>query len=593
MIRYKTYSYTDKEKLLLNVLINDSDLISEIESVPYFRVSPQTVIRLLFNRGIRTADDIRYMLFGSSGDYYDIPFRGQSLFEARLEQAYDNREVIVVMGDYDTDGTMATGVMVKALRAMGFRVMYHMNSRFVEGYGLKVSTVDEILKMYANTKVIITVDNGIKSHEAIDYCNSLGIDVLVTDHHEPGETLPNAYAVVDPKQVGCMYPFKDLCGAGIAFKLMRSYVRKHFVYDFDIVGQVDDLVWIAGIATIGDSVPLVMENRIIVKKCLNYLSGLMGEIKFLEAIKKVLGHPVISVDTVAYYISPMINAMGRLEGNPIQVVEALIHPDPDIVEGIALHMDDLNKKRREMTDTQVEKAYSYIGENPGKFIVVYDSSFSEGIIGIIASRISEKFHRPSLVLCSTESGDVKGSARGIPGFSVIDSLDSVSDLLVAYGGHVPAAGLTTKFEYIDELATRLNQYCESLDDSIFDKVIEIDIVVNKSMLIEEFCQLLDYLGPYGKGFERPVVMLKDFVVDKDKSLRNKYKSFYVGENGKTLRLVDSDWMSVIGFKASDKYKDIGEPSKISVVGYPNVNEYNGSRSVQFLVDKDYIIKSKE
>ena len=589
MARYMTYPLNERERAQYENLLKDEDV----------KKFPKEVVRILFNRGIRTKDEMMMTLFGKMDNLCNVPMRDQKVFNKRLEIALENNEQVVIMGDYDTDGCMATCVMVLGLRELGFRVDYYMNSRFKDGYGLKKASVDVIRKKYPDVSVIITVDNGVKAFEAIDYCNDFGIDVLVTDHHNPGELLPAALAVVDPKRDDCMYPFKGLCGAGVAWKLMIG------LHDYlGIKGtfkkvKIRNLIWLAGIATIGDQVPLVGENRIIVKEVLRRFNDYDHLYKyiFIKRIKELLNIEEFDSDTIAFYISPMINAMGRIEGNPLQIVDAIVSNDIEIIDAIVQKMEQINEVRREQTSVQFEIALKQLEEqgfmeNKQKGILVCSDEFTEGIIGIVASRLTEKFNVPTIVLAPNEDGTYKGSCRSIEGINIEGELDKLSYYLINFGGHDMAAGLTISKDAIPLFKKRFIENMSEFDDSIFEDVVLIDLVTSADKIDASICKLIKELGPYGNSFRSPKFFLKNFNVDKVKSCQNKANSFYVGKEGNTLRLVDSNGFVCIGFNASEKYKILEEPDVVSMVGEPSLNFYNGNYYPQFRIEKQYLIKSK-
>lgn len=589
MARYMTYPLNERERAQYENLLKDEDV----------KKFPKEVVRILFNRGIRTKDEMMMTLFGKMDNLCNVPMRDQKVFNKRLEIALENNEQVVIMGDYDTDGCMATCVMVLGLRELGFRVDYYMNSRFKDGYGLKKASVDVIRKKYPDVSVIITVDNGVKAFEAIDYCNDFGIDVLVTDHHNPGELLPAALAVVDPKREDCMYPFKGLCGAGVAWKLMIG------LHDYlGIKGtfkkvKIRNLIWLAGIATIGDQVPLVGENRIIVKEVLRIFNDYDNLYKyiFIKRIKELLNIEEFDSDTIAFYISPMINAMGRIEGNPLQIVDAIVSNDIEIIDAIVQKMEQINEVRREQTSVQFEIALKQLEEqgfmeNKQKGILVCSDEFTEGIIGIVASRLTEKFNVPTIVLAPNEDGTYKGSCRSIEGINIEGELDKLSYYLINFGGHDMAAGLTISKDAIPLFKKRFIENMSEFDDSIFEDVVLIDLVTSADKIDASICKLIKELGPYGNSFRSPKFFLKNFNVDKVKSCQNKANSFYVGKEGNTLRLVDSNGFVCIGFNASEKYKILEEPDVVSMVGEPSLNFYNGNYYPQFRIEKQYLIKSK-
>lgn len=586
MARYQTYQLNEKEKIQYNLLLEDEEIKSY----------PKEVIRILFNRGIRTKEEVMLTLYGGLSNLSKIAMKDSREFCDRLIEAHQKEELVVVMGDYDTDGCMATSVVVLALKKMGFKVGYYMNSRFKDGYGLKSASVDVIREKFPEVKVIITVDNGIKAFEAVDYCNSKGIDVLVTDHHNPSELIPNAYAVVDPKRTDCLYPFDGLCGAGVAWKLMKKLKSRLFPLNLLLSKYVDDLIWLVAIATVGDQVPLVDENRIIVKEALKRFNDPSYLIKnlFIKRLKDSLKIEKFDSDTIAFYISPMINAMGRIEGNPLQIVDAIVSDDIEVLDKIVLKMDELNKKRREMTDEQVKIALEQLEneDESNKGILVCSDQFSEGIIGIVASRLVDKFRKPTIVLGRNEDGSYKGSCRSIEGISIENVLNRLSTYLVNFGGHDMAAGLTIEENRIEEFKEKFIEIMSEFDDSIFKDIVLIDLVLKPQGVNTSVCELIDLLGPYGNSFRKPKFFLKDFVIDEERSANNKANSVYVGKEGRTLRLVDSNGLVCIGFKAAEKFKSLGEPKMISAVGSPVLNAFNGNVYPQFQIEGEYLLKSK-
>lgn len=584
MAKYQTYKLSEAEKTQYNLLIESDEL----------KQFPKQVTKILFNRGIRTIDDIMFTLFGKMKDLHHIHMRDQREFIARLINALTYGELIVIMGDYDTDGCMATCVMVLALRKLGFRVEYYMNSRFRDGYGLKEASVDEIIKRYPDVKVIVTVDNGVKAFNAVDYCNDKGIDVLVTDHHNPGSVLPNALAVVDPKRSDCLYPFEGLCGAGVAYKLMIALSNSFLIKNQEALDYIKDLVWLVAIATVGDQVPLVDENRIMVKHALDKFNDPNYNNFFIDRIKRLLKISSFSSDTIAFYISPMINAMGRIEGNPLQIVDAIISEDADIIDNIVAKMDELNQIRKDQTSAQVETALELLEkeDTTNKGILVCSDLFTEGIIGIVASRLVEKFNKPVIVLCPNQDGTYKGSCRSVEGISIEGVLNEISSFLVNFGGHDMAAGLTILEEQIEPFKERFLNIVSRYNDELFKEVINIDLVVREHDIDLSLCNLVKELGPYGNSFRKPKFFLKDFRIDMDRSIQNVSKSVYVGKTASTLRLVGHTGLVCIGFKAVEKFKRLGEPSIINLVGEPKINEYNGKCYPQFEIEKDYVLKSQ-
>lgn len=585
MTLYRTYNYSDAEKELLYKLLQDEDLKN---------ISKYT-IKTLFNRGVRTKRDILYNLYANLKHQHKIPMKDSNNFKVRLSNALVNNELITILGDYDTDGSMATILTYLALKRLGFKVKYDMNNSAVEGYGLKIESVDNIIDKYPDTKIILTVDNGIRSFEAVEYCNRLNIDVLITDHHNPSaEGLPNATAVVDPKREDCLYPFKGLCGAGVVWKLMLELCE--FLNNKDALDYIEELVWLAGIATVADQVPLLEENRIIVKETLKKFnnSSWRENNYFIKEFYELLGIGNFKTDTIAFYIAPMINSMRRLSGDTLTLVDTLVENDKDEVKALVKLLDKLNKERRELTKEQLDIAYGLLEDynTDNNVIVISSEKFTDGIVGLVAGKLVEEFNKPVIVLHEYDNGVCKGSCRSIAGINIEKILSKLDNHLVEFGGHDMAAGLTITKDKLDLFKNDLISICNSLDDKLFKDVVLIDLVLSENNVTVELADIIENMEPYGNSFTKPLFYLQDFKIDYKKSVSNKAGSIYVGSDGGTLRLVSEGGLVSIGFKSVDKFKSLENPSIVSLVGYPSINEFNGKRYAQFIIEKDYILKRK-
>lgn len=585
MTLYRTYNYSDAEKELLYKLLQDEDLKN---------ISKYT-IKTLFNRGVRTKRDILYNLYANLKHQHKIPMKDSNNFKVRLSNALVNNELITILGDYDTDGSMATILTYLALKRLGFKVKYDMNNSAVEGYGLKIESVDNIIDKYPDTKIILTVDNGIRSFEAVEYCNRLNIDVLITDHHNPSaEGLPNATAVVDPKREDCLYPFKGLCGAGVVWKLMLELCE--FLNNKDDLDYIEELVWLAGIATVADQVPLLEENRIIVKETLKKFnnSSWRENNYFIKEFYELLGIGNFKTDTIAFYIAPMINSMRRLSGDTLTLVDTLVENDKDEVKALVKLLDKLNKERRELTKEQLDIAYGLLEDynTDNNVIVISSEKFTDGIVGLVAGKLVEEFNKPVIVLHEYDNGVCKGSCRSITGINIEKILSKLDNYLVEFGGHDMAAGLTITKDKLDLFKNDLISICNSLDDNLFKDVVLIDLVLSENNVTVELADIIENMEPYGNSFTKPLFYLQDFKIDYKKSVSNKADSIYVGSDGGTLRLVSEGGLVSVGFKSVDKFKSLENPSIVSLVGYPSINEFNGKRYAQFRIEKDYILKRK-
>lgn len=571
---FRTYKLSDTDKENLNVLKQAFPNLSK------------NMLRAFYSRGITTVEDLTLAIEGNINDLYNpLELKDCRRFiDCMLEVLKYNKKVVVA-GDYDTDGCVGTIVLMKSLRNLGVDADYYVNDRFTDGYGLSKKTMINILNKYPNVQTIITVDNGISSVEAVDYCNSLGIDVLITDHHKAPNILPNAKVIVNPLQEDCTYKSKNICGAVVAWKVMCA-VYEHLKLDMSFMYDLMDLI---AVATIGDQMNLTGESRIIVKEGLKIFND-----KPRYQFKVMMdGLKIDYVDslTIGYYISPMFNCISRLEGSADLIIDTFLSTNEKEIIDKVNYMFEVNKKRRDITASQVEKAFTLFDtKNLPNVIVIYDKSFTEGIIGLIAGRITEKFNRPSVVFCDTEEGFLKGSGRSVSPVNIYELFCTADDLFIGYGGHEFAGGCSIEKENLDLLRLRFEEELKDLNEDSFFKEIIIDAIIKPENVDIDICSMFKIMEPFGYGFSKPRFLMKDFQVDLARSNKNKSGSPFVGADGNTLRLLDYNGLTVMMFKYADKWRQLGYPTTISCVGEPALNEFNGKVSAQFIVEKDYILK---
>lgn len=585
MAKIKPIKFSDYEKSQLNKLVQ-SELLSNINPV---------LIRAMYSRGIHTAEDMHLHLNSALTDLPNVPMRDMSVFNSLIGASLQYKSKIVVVGDYDVDGCCATAVMVKGLRKLKLDVDYVVNNRFKEGYGLKKETVDNVMILYPDVNIIITVDNGISAFEAVHYAKSFGITVIVTDHHSVNGDLPNADAIINPRRVDCMYPNDNVCGAAVAYLTLANFYKS-----LDIkVSELDYLIPFVALATVCDQMNLVKENRIFVKEGLKIINSSNAPL-FFSVLKTLTKIEKVKSDTLGFYFGPMVNASGRVTGSVNSVIDAMITEDKEIANRYVSNMISVNEERREISKKQCEIAELHVdkmkddeGELP-KVLVVYDYRFTEGIIGIIAGNLCEKYNRPCLVLCNTEDEDIlKGSARSIPSLNIVGAFNSISSIFVGYGGHSGAAGFSINLCDLEKLNEDINCLLKWIDVSTLEKVIEVDAVISPRNVNVEFYNTMELLEPFGNGYNEPQFYLKGFKVDMLKSSSNKANSPYVGSDGNTLRLLDLSSLVLMMFKGSQRYKSLGEPLTIDAVGKVSKNEYMGNVSAQFMVLDNYLFKAKE
>lgn len=430
------------------------------------------------------------------------PFLMNGMQEAsiRVINALTNNEKIYVYGDYDVDGTCSAALMYLFLKELGANVETYIPNRLTEGYGMSIQSIDYIKEQ--KTDLIISVDCGITAVEEIDHANSLSIDVIVCDHHQPKEELPRAYAILDPIKPGCNYPFKHLSGAGVAFKLASAVGDR--IGKKDMALKYLDLVALAGAA---DIVPLVDENRVLVKEGLDLINAnpRPGIAALIKSARMEPGN--LTAGQIVFTIAPRVNAVGRL-GDANRAVELFTTADPKKAVELAQVLEDENTKRRTIDEATFSHAIDIVETSVNLEsdlgIVLHDNDWHPGVIGIVASRLVEKFHKPSVML-TTIDGVAKGSARSIPGFNIYEALQGCEDLLLQFGGHEAAAGLAVEIEKIDEFRKRFNSILRTnMRESDILPEIQIDAKLAFSEISPKFLRILDQFAPFGPGNLRPV-----------------------------------------------------------------------------------------
>jgi single-stranded-DNA-specific exonuclease len=564
----------------------------------------EIILSILFNRGINEENKIKKFMRASLDDLYD-PFLMKDMDKATdiIKNAIINNKNIVIYGDYDVDGVTSTVILYKALKRCGALVNYYIPNREYEGYGINSERLSILKKEGA--EIILTCDNGISAIEQIKYGKSLGLDIIITDHHEipfienkegiKEYVVPEADAVINPKQEDCKYPFKLLCGASIAYKFSIALFSKMGIS----LEYTKEFIILAGIATICDVVDLVDENRIIAKNALKLIqsSNNIGLNALIEVLN--LKDKKISASTIGFQIGPCINATGRLESAELSV-ELLLCKDKQKAQNLAIKLSELNKTRQYMTTKNVEDIIKKIENSDlknDKVLVVYEESVHESIAGIVAGKVKEKFNVPTIIL--TKGREIpKGSGRSIEKYNLFEELLKCKELLDKFGGHPMAAGLSIKRENIEILREKLNKNCTLKDEDIIPK-IRIDRRIPIKYITKNFIEELNSLEPFGKGNETPILAEKNLIVNK----------FYIlGKEANVLKLNLTDLnkynVEAISYGKVDKFKEllkikykdnydyvinnynyIDEKISIDIIFYPYINSYNGFENVQLKVSK--------
>lgn len=487
-----------------------------------------------------------------------------------LKEAIAKKEKIIVYTDgNDSDGAAGGAIAVMMLREFGADVDFYSNNRFSQGYGMCVSGVEEILETHPDAKVILTVDNGVSAVEAVAFAKEKGLTVVVTDHHDVPETLPDADAIVNPKRKDCPSTFKQICGATVVWKVLRELYQD--------ITEANKYLDIVAIGTVGDVMPLVNENRIMVKEGLRLLNN---ESRFsLKLLKEMTETAKVdATNTLGFLYVPIVNAVGRVGGNINPVIEMYMSDDEVFLRAKIEEFIELNTQRKGITEIQTEQIDATIDpENIPHFILAYSPDLHEGIVGLIAGRLKEKYNRPTIVLTKAENGDLKGSARSIEGFDMKENLDLCKDLLGGYGGHPMAAGLSLKEENLDALRDRLIQLAKDTltEDDLAKKYYYLDSYKESDITVD-LVEEIGMLEPYGPGFPKPLLRLTDFQVN---------RVFQMGANKDHLKLVGNN-ISVIGWRQAKNYSERKNPLKVQALGNPSINVYQNTVNVQFIIEGD-------
>jgi single-stranded-DNA-specific exonuclease len=555
------------------------------------------IAKILANRDIQDSEGIKKFMRASLEDLHD-PFLMKDMDEGTdiILDAIDEGKKIVIYGDYDADGVTSTTILYKGLLNLDANVSYYIPDREAEGYGMSSERIKSLKKEGA--EVILTCDNGISAIKEVQLAKELGLQVVITDHHElpftdeDGERnylLPEADAIINPKRYDCEYPFRMLCGAGIAFKFIQALYMKLGIDEKDAYPFIE----IAGIGTICDVVDLVGENRIIAKNSLNMISNTKNlGLKALMDVLNIKDKEIKSYN-IGFMIGPCINATGRLDTAALSV-ELLTTDDIVRAEELAKTLNELNKTRQDMTMENVEELI-HIVENSDyihdKVLVIYKEDIHESIAGIVAGKIKERFNVPTIILTKGKEMP-KGSGRSIDEYNLFEELIKCKDVLEKFGGHPMAAGLSIREENIEKLRKKLNENCKLTDSDIIPKV-KIDNRVPLSAINEELINELDNLEPFGKGNSSPLFAEKGIEI---------YEMKILGKNANTLRLgcltSNNQRIFAIGFNKveefiemlKEKYKDEHEKIlinpkglKLDLIFYPIINEFNGNKYKQLRI----------
>ena len=527
--------------------------------------------QILFNRGYATDADARaYLRAEPNFDPSPFQMTGIQTTVERIRYALDHQEPIAIYGDYDVDGVSATALLVQALRAFGANIRGYIPNRFDEGYGLNNEALSAL--QAEGVRLVITVDCGIRSSDETAHARAIGLDLIISDHHQPADgDLPPAFAVINPKQVGDLYPDKDLAGVGVAYKLVQALVES--------IGkgpegfQADDLLDLVALGTVADLAPLVGENRILVRKGLQKMRETKRQGLFSLAAVSALPLVRITATSIGFILGPRLNAAGRLE-SALAAFELLTTTDVKTAGDLAQQLNVQNRQRQEITrKIQAEAEAMVQADDPTAdlFFAVHPD-FNAGVVGLAAARLVETYYRPAVV-GQVSADTTRCSCRSIPEFHITEALDRCKDLLIRHGGHAAAAGFTVRNENLEALKARLKALAtEQLRGQDLRQTLTADAEVPLSSLTSELLKHLEYLQPTGYGNPGAVFVSRDVRVT---------NSRVVGAEGKHLKLAVTDGrvtFDAIGFRLGHLQPDL--PLRVDVLYTFESNEYNGRTSLQ-------------
>ena len=540
--------------------------VESIEKVQRdFKVS-SLLATIIVNKGLKTKEEIEIFLNPTRNDFHD-PYLMPDMEIAvnRILKAIENKEKVIIYGDYDVDGITSITVLKKFLADRGLQVDQYIPNRLDEGYGLNKAAIEKIVEQKYN--LMITVDCGISGIEEIEYANSLGLETIITDHHEPSDILPNAIAVVDAKRKDNQYPCNQLAGVGVVFKLTQAISQKLGLDAKEYLEFLD----IVCVGTISDIVPLVDENRVIAKLGLKLVE--VTKNIGLRTLLKQIGYKKVDSAAISFGVAPRINACGRM-GHEKEALELFLTEDLAKAEQIAQRLNEYNKQRQDIEKriyTEVlEKTEK--GEKNKPCIVLADENWHHGVIGIVASKITDIYYKPSILICFEEN-EGKGSGRSIPGFDLYEALTNCNQNIDKFGGHAMAIGISVSKENFPKFKEDFIKYTENANIKDLVPIINIDSEISIKDMQTETVRELNMLEPYGEANKMPIFMYRNLKIDSIRAL----------SEGKHLKLTlkdDNLIIDAIGFNMGHLVNEYRLGDKIDVAGSLEINAFNNRETVQ-------------
>ena len=521
---------------------------------------------ILVNKGLETKEEIEVFLNPTRKDFHD-PYLMPDMEIAvkRIIQAIENQEKVIIYGDYDVDGITSITVLKKFLSDRGLEVDSYIPNRLDEGYGLNKAAIDKIVS--EGYQLMITVDCGISGIDEIDYANSLGLETIVTDHHEPAEVLPKALAVVDAKRKDNQYPNNQLAGVGVVFKLTQAISQVYNLEEKEYLKYLD----IVCVGTISDIVPLVDENRVIAKLGLKLVE--VTKNIGLKALLTSIGYKRIDSSAISFGVAPRINACGRM-GHEQEALKLFLTDNIVEATDITKKLNEYNKERQDIEKRIFEEVLVKIekGEKDKPCIVLADENWHHGVIGIVSSKVTEMYYKPSILICF-EDGEGKGSGRSIPGFDLHDALSKCDDHIERFGGHSMAIGISVTKENFNSFKNDFEEYVSNTNINELVPVIKVDEEINSKDIGVNTVKELSMLEPFGEANKMPIFMYKNLRINSIRAL----------SDGKHLKLTLKDEGTVIdaiGFNMGYLVDEFLLGDKVDVLGNLEINSFNGRESVQ-------------
>lgn len=533
----------------------------------------ETIAQLLNQRGIHTLDEARGF-FRPSLDQLHDPFLMQDMDKAvnRLSEAIANEEKILIYGDYDVDGTTSVATFYGFLEKFYTNLEFYIPDRYKEGYGVSETGIQ-----YAHDNgfgLIVTLDCGIKAIDRVTDANALGVDVIICDHHMPGDELPPAVAILDPKRLDCKYPYKELSGCGVGFKLLQGFAIQNGIE----LNELYDFLDLLAVSIASDIVPITGENRVLSYFGLKKLnSAPRPGLKALVDLCK--NRTALTISSIVFGIGPRINATGRMK-HAAASVELLLSKTEEEAVQLAASVNDQNEKRRDFDSSITEEALQMIANDQlqdAKSTVLYKNDWHKGVIGIVASRCIEKFYRPTVIL--TESNDmVTGSARSVEGFNVYDAICECSDLLEQFGGHMYAAGVTMPVGNVDAFRDKFEKVVSAkiTEDQLIPSV-NVDIAMSLSDISQRFYNIVNQMAPFGPGNMQPVFVTENIQANHVKVLKDQHLKFIAKQEGTDVAY------DAIGFGLGEYADLVNSGMRFQMAYTVEENDFRGHKSLQLFI----------